>query len=195
MSTTAEPQTRYTPDDLLAHPDRNRYELVDGHLVERNVSALSSLVASKLNRLLGDYCEPGNIAWIFAADCGYRCFPGHPDRVRKPDVSAVLRDRLPVEQLDEGYITIAPDLAVEVISPNDLAYEVEKKVREYLEAGVRLVWVVYPPTRLVRIHRADQTVAELRESDELSGEDVIPGFRCRVGDLFPPEPAAPTTNA
>jgi Uma2 family endonuclease len=104
--------------------------------------------------------------------------------VRKPDVSLVLRDRLTAEQLEEGFLTIAPDLAIEVVSPNDSAYEVEEKVQEYLSAGVRLVWVVYPPTRTVHIHRADRSTAVLSSGDELNGEDLLPGFTCHTGDLF-----------
>ena len=71
-----------------------------------------------------------------------------------------------------------------------MAYQVEKKVGEYLSAGVRLVWVVYPPTRNVFVRRPDGTTTELGPDSELTGEDVPPGFRCRVADLFPaPKPA------
>jgi Uma2 family endonuclease len=145
-------------------------------------------------RRLGDFCEPNARAWVFSSDLGYQCFRGHPKKVRKPDVSLVLRDRLPAEQLDQGFLTLPPDLAVEVVSPNDLAYEVEEKVEEYLGAGVRLVWVVYPPTRTIHIHRHDRSIAMVRSDDELSGEDLLPDFHCRVDDLFaalpPPAPGA-----
>jgi Uma2 family endonuclease len=188
MSTT-ESKARYTPEDLLAMPDGDRYELVDGNLVERNVSALSSLVAAKLIRLIGVHCEANDLAWYFSSDCGYRCFPGSPSKVRRPDASFVNRRRLPADELSEGYINIAPDLAAEVVSPNDLAYEVDEKVDEYLGAGVRLVWVVNPRRRTVSVHRADGSVSVLREHEDLDGEDVLPGFRCRVGELFPPTAA------
>jgi Uma2 family endonuclease len=151
-----------------------------------------ALVAFELGGLIRDHCRAHTPARIFGADCGYQCFPGHPRTVRKPDVSLVHRERLSAEQLTEGFLTLPPDLAIEVVSPNDLAYEVEEKVREYLEAGVRLVWVVYPPTRRVHIHRGDGSLAVARPSDDLDGEDVVPGFRCRVDDLFPAlPPAAP----
>jgi Uma2 family endonuclease len=86
----------------------------------------------------------------------------------------------------EGHCPIAPDLAVEVVSPNDTAYEIDEKVREFLDAGVPLVWVVNPEQRTVEIHRANGFGTILRENDEISGEDVIPGFRCRVGDFCQP---------
>jgi Uma2 family endonuclease len=192
MSTITDPRT-YTPDDLLAMPDRDRYELVDGKLVELNVSVLSSLVAFELGGLIREHCRAHTPAWIFGADCGYQCFPGHPRKVRKPDVSLVHRERLPAERItDEGFLTIPPDLAIEVVSPNDLAYEVEEKVQEYLEARVRLVWVVYPPTRTVHIRHGDGSDTTVRSNDELDGEDVLPGFRCRIGDIFAslPPPAS-----
>jgi Uma2 family endonuclease len=188
MSTIAEPRT-YTPDDLLRMPDGDRYELIDGKLVEINVSVLSSLVAAQLLHRLTAFCEPNNLAWIFGADCGCQCFPGYPRKVRKPDGLLVLRDRLSTAQLDEGFLRIPPDLAIEVVSPNDLAYEVEVKVQEYLEAAVHLVWVVYPTTRTVHIHRSDGSTALIRSGGELTGEDVLPGFVCRVDDLFPALPA------
>ena len=83
-----------------------------------------------------------------------------------------------------GHCRIAPNLAVEVISPNDSYEEVEEKVREYLAANVELVWVINPATRSVRVHRADGSVTDLDENSELDGENVVPGFRCRVCDLF-----------
>ncbi len=184
MSTIAT-KPALTPDDLLAMPDGDHYELVDGNLVERNVSNLSSLVSMNLGRRIGNHCEERGGFWVFNADCGYQCFPWQPGKVRRADVSVVLRDRLTVEQLAEGYVMIPPDLAIEVVSPNDLAYEVDTKVREYLNAGVRLVWVINPETREARVHRANGTITGLREDDEFDGEDVIPGFRCRLGDLLP----------
>ena len=190
MSTIAEPRS-YTPDDLLAMPDGDRYELVDGNLVERSVSVLSSLVAFELGGLIRDHCRTHAPAWIFGPDCNYQCFPKHPRKVRKPDVSLIRHDRLSAEQLGKGFLNLPPDLAVEVVSPNDLAYEVEDKVGEYREAGVRLVWVVYPQTRTVYLHRGDGSVAVARSGDDLDGEDVIPGFRCRVDELFPSLPPDP----
>lgn len=185
MSVTTESRIKCTPEDLLARPDGKDYELVDGELVERNVGALSSLVGAMLTKLIVDACLADDLAWPFNAEMGYRCFVDAPGKIRRPDISCVRRDRLPIEQLDQGYIAVAPDLAVEVVSPNDVAYELDAKVDEYLRAGTRLVWVVNPERRTVLIYRADGTVGLRREADELAGEDVLPGFACRVGELFP----------
>ncbi|MEX0819029.1 MAG: Uma2 family endonuclease, partial [Pirellulaceae bacterium] len=84
-----------------------------------------------------------------------------------------------------GHIRIAPDLAIEVVSPNDLAVYIDGKIDEYLQAGVRLIWVVYPETKHVLIYRAGTTVQRLGVEDELSGEDVLPGFRLAISKIFP----------
>jgi Uma2 family endonuclease len=103
------------------------------------------------------------------------------------------RGRLPSEaQWSEGYVTIPPDLAVEVTSPSDEVYELEEKVEEYLRAGVRLIWVIHPEVRVIQVIRGDGSGHRLRSSDELSGEDVVPGFRCPVASVFPPPTSLPT---
>jgi Uma2 family endonuclease len=183
----------YTPDDLLSMPDGDLYELIDGQLVERHMGSWSSYVGGELFTLLKGFCQAHNLGWVWPADASYQCFEEAPNRVRKPDVSFIRFGRLPDERAPEGHTRIAPDLAVEVVSPKDLHYETERKVREYLRAGVRLIWVVIPESRIVLIYRADGSISGLREDGELNGEDVVPGFRCRVGDLFQP-PTPPPGN-
>ena len=107
-----------------------------------------------------------------------------PLTVRRPDVMYLRKERVPANWALESYRAV-PDLVVEVISPNDLAPELEAKVAGYLDAGVRIVWVVDPEQRIVRIHRADGSIGWLRENDALSGDDVLPGFTCPVRELFP----------
>jgi Uma2 family endonuclease len=187
MSVVAE--KTYTPEDLLTRPDRKNYELVDGHLVERNVSALSSWVGGRLDRTLGIFVEDHDLGWTWPADQGYECFPDAPGKVRKPDFSFIRKERMPEGPSSEGYIYIIPDLAVEVVSPNDLYHEVEAKVVEYLDAGVPLVWVIHPEARTLRVHRRDGSVSWLREKNEISGEDVIPEFRCPLSAIFPQKKA------
>jgi Uma2 family endonuclease len=182
----------YTPHDLLVMPDRKKYELVDGHLVERHMSVLSNWVAGRLHRFIDIFVDDQELGWAWAADQGYACFPNSPRKVRFPDVSFVLKHRLTEGLTSEGFIFVPPDLAVEVVSPNDLAYEVESKVLEYLNAGVKLVWVIHPETRTAYIYRGDGSGLWLREDGELSGEDVLPGFRCRLTSIFPAKTASKT---
>ena len=186
MSTAVATKTHYTPEDLLAMPDGKSFELVGGQLVERNMGLESSWVGGRLLVRLGRFCEEHEVGWAFPADDGYQCFPHDPGLVRRPDVSFIRRGRLPGEVLPKGWGKIPPDLAVEVVSPNDSADQLEEKLDDYQKAGVPLVWVVNPTSRTVMVYRGDGSVSRLRESDELSGEDVIPGFRCPVRAIFPP---------
>jgi Uma2 family endonuclease len=181
---TATAKSLYTPEDLLTMPDADRYELVDGRLVERHTGAWSSYIGGQLFVLMDHCCTKNSAGWVWPADCSYQCFRKSPAKVRRPDVSFIRLGRLPGERAPDGHIPIAPDLAVEVLSPNDLDYETDQKVDEYLTAGVLLVWVINPESRTVLIYRADGSISGLREHDELSGEDVFPQFRCRVADLF-----------
>jgi Uma2 family endonuclease len=176
-----------TPELLLAMPDGKRFELVDGDLVETHVSTLSSWVGGKTFRTLADFAEDRGLGTAWPADCGLQCFPDDPKRVRKPDVMYIGRERYPIGRLSEGFLREVPDLVVEVISANDLAADVERKIGEYLSAGVGLIWIIDPETRIVRIQRGDGSSSRLTHDRELSGEDVIPGFTCRVRDLFPPD--------
>ena len=145
----------------------------------------------RLFRRLLDFCDEPFRGWVFPFETGYQFLPDRPNVVRKPDVSFVRPGRLPEERPPLGHIRLAPDLVVEVISPNDLYYEVEEKVAEYRAGGVRLIWIIVPPTRTVLVRRLDGTAAEVREDGQLSGEDVISGFQCPVTDLF----RLPTTAA
>lgn len=188
MSTVAE--RIYTPEDLLTMPDPGRYELVDGHLVERQMSVLSNWVAGRLHFEFNRFLEEHQLGWTWGAAQGYVCFPGSPGKVRFPDVSFVSKHRLPEGITSDGYIYIPPDLAVEIVSPNDTAYEVVHKVLEYLDAGVALVWVIDPEARTTQIFRRDGSTDLLREDGELSGEDMLPGFRCRLAAIFPEKSVA-----
>jgi Uma2 family endonuclease len=177
-------ETRYKPEDLLAMPDEGRFELIGGQLVERNMGAKSSYIASRLNRLLGLVVDPGRIGLLFQSDCGFQIFPDDPNRVRYADCSFIRSGRLPGDKPPDGHCHIAPDLVIEAVSPNDTAHELEAKVQEWLQAGVRLVWVAYPDTHTIHIFRADGSTARLRKEDELTGDEVLPGFKCRVADIF-----------
>ncbi len=184
MNTTARTK-QYTPADLLTLPDGDRYELVDGHLVEQNISFWSTFVGGRVFNRLSTFCEANSHGWVAPEGASYQCFPRHPTRVRRADVSFIRKDRLSAaEATAEGHLPIAPDLAVEVLSPNDLSYEVDLKVRDYLDAGVKLVWEVHPAGRFVIVHRLNGPDVILHEADELDGENVLPGFRCHIAELF-----------
>jgi Uma2 family endonuclease len=177
-------QTRYTPEDLLYIDDRPMPELVDGQLLEREVGQKSDAIAATCLTLIGPYVRTNNLGLVNGAQCGYQIFPFDPDRVRIPDASFTRRDRIPTDGPAEGHSRVAPDLVIEVTSPNDSFPMVQLKVNDYLAAGVALIWVVVPETQTVDVYRRDHTGARLYVGDFLDGEDVLPGFRCEVAALF-----------
>jgi Uma2 family endonuclease len=185
MSTAAATQAHYTPEDLLAMPDGKSYELVRGQLVERNLGAESGRVGGRLFSRLDGFCEGQGLGIVWPADNGFQCFPHDPGLVRKPDVSFVRHGRLPDDVEPKGWVKVPPDLAVEVLSPNDRVYELDEKLADYRKVGVPLVWVINPGSRTVTVHSIDRPIRLLFEDDELSGEDVIPGFRCPVREILP----------
>ena len=107
-----------------------------------------------------------------------------PERVRAPDVAFVTTARLPEGRLPRGFFRGAPNLAVEVLSPSDDPVDVQQKVRDYLDAGARLVWVLAPEARTATVYRADGSARLLREHDHLDGEDVLPGLLIPLAELF-----------
>lgn len=176
--------TFYTPEGLLALCDDNAYELVNGRLVERNIGAWSSYVAGRLFFLLNEANERHPRGHVFSAGASYQCFRNVPANVRRADASFVRFGRLADETIPVGHITIAPDLAVEVISPTDLVEEVDQRVTEFLDAGVELVWVIHSRAKTVHVYRPGRHGAILRANDELSCDDLIPDFRYLVSKLF-----------
>jgi Uma2 family endonuclease len=176
-----------TPADLSAMADRNSYELVNGKLVVRNGSVLSSLVAGRLSAKLSTFCQIHELGTVLGSSNGVRCFPDDPDKVRKPDFSFVKRERFTDEHFREEFLTTAPDLIFLVISPYERASALNKKIEDHRSARIALVWVIDPQVRNVVVYRGNGTVSMLHGRDELTGEDVVPGFRCKVADLFPEE--------
>jgi Uma2 family endonuclease len=196
MSTNlAAPPREITPDELLAMPDGEQYELVDGRLVKLNRSLLSSNVEGAVYAALHSFSSAHQLGWVFSSGNQYRCFPWKPNMIRKPDASFVRRERLTLEQVHaDGFCTVAPDLAVEVVSTHDLAAELLDKISIYRRAGVSLIWVIDPMTRVAQVHRLAKASLFLFEDDELDGEEVLPGFRIRLGALLPPAVAVPAES-
>lgn len=185
MSTTID--TTYTAEELLKMPDGELYELVDGQLVERVSGAYSSWVGGRLVALLGNFVERNSLGWVFSAGVDYQCFPGRPNHVLKPSGSFIRFGRFKNEELPRGHCRIAPDLMAEVISHNDFYSDVIRRVCDFLEAGVELIWVIDPDSRSVMVYRADGSVNLLHEQDQLTGEPVLKDFTCTISELFPPK--------
>jgi Uma2 family endonuclease len=182
MSTTTQ---LMTADELLKLPrGRFRYELVKGELITMSPSGSEhGAVVVNVTVLVGQHVKANNLGIVFGAETGFK-IADNPDTVLAPDVAFVRREHIPESGVPKKYWPGAPDLAVEVLSPGDTAREVEEKVGRWLAAGARLVWTVNPRRKSVTVHRAPKDAFTLSENDELDGEEVVPGFRCRVSEIF-----------
>jgi len=182
MAMTA--KTLLTADDFYTLPScGGKQELVRGSVVEMApAGGKHGDVQLELGMRMRLHAKRTRQGYVIG-EVGFRLATA-PDTVRAPDVAFITAARFPAGRLPETYIDGAPDIAVEVISPNDPPSEMGKKVQEYLEAGARLVWVVDPSTRTVAVHYPDRSPRLLRNDDVLSGEEVLPGFAVRVAELF-----------
>lgn len=175
-----------TAEDLLAMPEvpGKRLELFDGELIELPGStAIHNFISAVLYRLVFAFVEAHDLG-VVATDGASFIIDRDPDVVRIPDVSFVSWDRIPGRKLPRGYWPFPPDLAVEVVSPIDSAVEVRRKVNRYLQAGTRLVWLVWPDDRVITVYVGGTAPRDLYEGDELDGGDVLPGFRAPVSQVF-----------
>ena len=174
-----------TADDLWRLPDDGmRHELVQGEL--RTMAPGGSehgAINMDLAGLLWNFVRKHKLGRIFSADTGF-VLASNPDTVRAPDVAFVSAARLAALGMPQKFWPGAPDLAVETISPSDTLQAVEEKVDEWLAAGTALVWIINPKRKRVTVYRAPRSVTILTADDELDGQDVVPGFKCRVADLF-----------
>ena len=178
-------KTLLTADEffhLYSHRD-GRYELVDGEVVEMApVRRRHGRTAMNIGAAFHNYCRHTGVGWS-EVEVGYRVRSG-PDTVRGPDVSLVLSEHPEEDEQEIGYVTGAPDIAVEVVSPSNTAAEMERKVREYLAAGSQRVWVAYTSSRSVAVHRADGTAITYTGVDVITDEELIPGFSLPLADVF-----------
>lgn len=157
-------------------------ELVDGTLVKKPVGVPESILTAALIGILGNFVRESRLAVIAGPDGPIRFLPG---QLRMPDASLFLREHLPDGKAPKTQVAdLAPDLAVEVLSPSNTQREIEKKIELYQSTGVQLVWIVEPKKRTVKVHRLDGSPFLLRARDELTAEPVLPGFRLSLVELF-----------
>ena len=128
------------------------------------------------------HADQNDLGKVFAAETGF-ILETNPDLVRAPDAAFVKQERLSIG-MKGRYFPAAPDIALEVVSPNDTASDVQDKIQDWLTHGVRLVWVVDPKSRTLTVYRPDGTANVLKPKDTLSGEDVLPGFAYPLAKLF-----------
>lgn len=175
----------YTAKDLEELPDDgNRYDLIKGELIcMAPAGGEHGLVAHEIGRQLGNFIFDRELGRVFGAETGFK-LSTDPEVILAPDAAFIRTARLPAREAMRGFMPIAPDLVVEVVSPHDRYSDVRLKIDTYLEYGVRLVWVLEPRRRTVTIHRPNGTTTVLAGKDALDGEDVLPGFQVSVAALF-----------
>ncbi len=166
---------------VLAKEDRI-CELIDGILVEKVMATYEALVAGVLLYFLQQYLDDRDLGVALPGDGLLRLFPG---RVRAPDVSFISWQRMPNQEFpDEAIASLTPDLAVEVLSPSNTAAEMDQKIQEYFGTGGRLVWIVDPRARTVRVYTSPRRSTLLTENDTLDGRKVLPGFSLPIRKWF-----------
>lgn len=166
--------------------DGYRYELDKGRLRKMAPAGIEhGVIASRLGARLQLFVEQQNLGIVCAAETGFY-LEKEPDTVKAADVSFYAWESIP-NDIPEGYGDFPPDLAVEVMSPNDTFIGTEKKAFAYLEKGSKMVWVIYPKEQTVTIYRKGSK-RRLKSTDVLDGEDVVPGFSVNVAEIFPSFP-------
>lgn len=157
-------------------------ELVDGVLVEKPMGYFESRIAIVLAHLIEKYLETNPIG-ATAGEQG--TLQLQPKQVRMADVSFIRWDRFPGGVVPRDFAPeIAPDLAVEVLSPSNTPKEMNRKLREYFSSGTRLVWYIDPETETARMYRSPELFDEIDRSGKLLGRDVLPGFEVVLGEVF-----------
>jgi Uma2 family endonuclease len=172
-----------TAEDLLKMPDDGyRYELQWGvlrRMPQPNVR--HGRIILRVGRYLDEYAD--QLGGIVFTESGAIVERG-PDVVRGPDIAFVAADRSPPDLDPSGYLPFGPDLVIEVSSPSDERHVVETRIAQFFAVGTRLIWLFDPETRTVTARRPDGSSRVFGERDELDGEDVLPGFRLPIAEIF-----------
>lgn len=174
-----------TAAELLKLPgDGQRYDLIRGELYCMSpAGARHGRVSAKVAQRLLNHVEPRKLGLVFGAETGF-ILARDPDVVLAPDVAFVRADRLPPDDQQDGFLALAPDLVVEIVSPSDRWNYVMDKVQEYLRAGVRLLWVIDPRRKSVVVFGPEGSGRTLGEGDSVDGGDVLLGLSLPVADVF-----------
>jgi Uma2 family endonuclease len=170
-------------EELFQMPNSGRCELLHGEInMMSPAGSEHGRIVWNLTLLLGNFIKSHKLGTMRGAETGF-LISHDPDTVRAPDAAFISVDRLP-EKFPKSYFEGAPDLAIEVLSPNDRASEVQAKIRDWLEAGCRAVWVVDPETKSVTIYKSTHNIIVLNIADKLTDDQLLPGFNAAVSEIF-----------
>ncbi len=172
----------WTEKRLMQLPDDgNVYELVGGQLEMSQAGLEHGEIAARLFTPLRSFVVERKLGIVVAASTGFWMKPGN---ARSPDIGFIARERLRGRRPTKKFFQGAPDLAVEVISPNDVWQKLNQKIAELFANGTRLAWAISPGDQTVLVYHSAQPDRILKAGDLLDGEDVVPGFSMPVADLF-----------
>ncbi len=172
-----------TGEQLLEMGDIGPCELIDGRIVPMSPTAKRhGALESRLDRYLGRFVESHKLGETFVGEVGIYT-RRNPDRIRVADFAFVSKERL-AQSLSEGFLEVAPELVIEIVSANDRWSDIRQKLEEYFSIGVERVWIVEPETRDVLVYRSTTEMLQLREGDRLAGEGKLEGFELQIADLF-----------
>jgi Uma2 family endonuclease len=184
MSTPATEEPLITGEDLARMGDIGRCELIDGRIVPMNpTTPRHGQIEVRIAAALEAFVRPRKLGRVLAGEVGLYTRRG-PDRVRGADVLFIASETFQKRSASLAFLDVAPELVVEVLSPEDRAIDLNEKLREYFEIGVRLVWVADPKARAVYVYRSPTDMRECGDAAQLTGNDVLPGFEVPVASLF-----------
>jgi Uma2 family endonuclease len=171
-----------TVSDFTALTDSEDYELLAGRLIRRDKGNRVAWITGNLAAELAAFVNAHHLGWVFTSPAGF-ILDCTFATVLRPSVSFVRFGRLPNETPADTLDQLAPDLAVEVVSPRDKVLELDARIDAFLTAGVREVWIVNPQRHAAKLYQFNGKVVSLRQMDALDGGEIVPGFRCRVADV------------
>jgi Uma2 family endonuclease len=174
----------YTAEDLwnLSADDSKHYELIEGELVEMSPTGEEhGVIMLWLGSLIMNHVQANQLGRALGAETGFKLFQ-NPDTVLAPDIAFTSNERLKPTTVKFAFV--APDLAVEIVSPSNTADEINKKAQLFFKAGTRLLWVVYPRTETIHVYRTASEIIILDIDDTLDGGNVLPGFAVPVKEIF-----------
>ncbi|MBI3945832.1 MAG: Uma2 family endonuclease [Armatimonadetes bacterium] len=171
---------RMSEQEFLHLPDDGRkWELVDGEAKEVPAGFEHDVIGANVIALLAPHAR--GKGFVAGSQAGFRMVTGN---IRSPDVSFTRKERLPDGRPTKGFAPFAPDLAVEVLSPGEDFLDLPRKVAEYFASGAQAVWLLEPQAQRVTVYHSPTETSDYGPEDEIDGGDLLPGFRCRVGELF-----------
>lgn len=183
ISSTLSETNLITGENLLAMGDIGPCELIDGRIVAMTpTGAKHAMVEMNLTRYIGNFVANGKLGWVMCGEVGIYTRRS-PDRIRAADIAFISKERL-LEGPPRGFLEVAPELVVEIISPGDRWQDVRQKLEEYFSIGVQWVWIVEPEQRVVLVYRSSTQIDKFTSGDTVLGEGVLEGFNMPVDNLF-----------